>query len=107
MPLYDIRCTTCDIKREIFKTLKSMDDLPECCGKPMQRMVSAPMVMGDIQPYQSQIDGSMITSRSKHRDHLRRHGCIEIGNEKIKPKAVTPPPGLKQRLVEVASEKLR
>lgn len=40
-------------------------------------------VIGDIQPYQSMIDGSMITSRSKHREHLREHNCIEIGNESM------------------------
>jgi len=42
---------------------------------------AAPMVMPDIAPYQSMIDGSMITSRSQHREHLRAHGCVEIGNE--------------------------
>ncbi len=41
----------------------------------------APIVMGDINPYQSMIDGTMITSRSKHREHLRQHGCVELGNE--------------------------
>jgi len=49
----------------------------------------APMVAPDIQPYQSQIDGSWITSRSHHRTHLRDHGCIEVGNEKQEaPKSV-------------------
>jgi hypothetical protein len=49
----------------------------------------APMVAPDIQPYQSMIDGSWITSRSHHRTHLRDHGCIEIGNEKQEaPKSV-------------------
>ena len=43
----------------------------------------APMVIPDIAPYQSMIDGRMITSRSQHREHLRAHGCIEIGNERI------------------------
>lgn len=38
-------------------------------------------VMGDIQPYISQIDGSVISSRSQHRDHLRANGCVEVGNE--------------------------
>jgi len=38
-------------------------------------------VVPDIQPYKSMIDGSMITSRSKHRAHLAEHNCIEIGNE--------------------------
>lgn len=38
-------------------------------------------IQGDIQPYKSMIDGSMITSRSQHRKHLKQHNCIEIGNE--------------------------
>jgi len=49
-----------------------------------------PMVMPDISPYKSMIDGSMIMSRSVHRDHLRQHGCIEVGNEKMETKL--PPP---------------
>jgi hypothetical protein len=39
------------------------------------------MVMSDIGGYVSQIDGSYIESRSKHRDHLKRHGMIELGND--------------------------
>ena len=41
----------------------------------------SPQIMLDIKPYTSMVDGSMITSRSKHREHLRQHNCIEIGNE--------------------------
>lgn len=40
-------------------------------------------VMGDIQPYKSMLDGREITSRSRHREHLKDHGCIEVGNEKL------------------------
>lgn len=39
--------------------------------------------MPDIQPYKSMVDGSMIEGRRQHRDHLRQHNCIEIGNEKM------------------------
>ena len=46
--------------------------------------VNAPMVINDIQPYKSMQTGEIITSRSVHRNHLRQHGLIEIGNEKIK-----------------------
>jgi hypothetical protein len=46
-------------------------------------------IMLDIQPYKSMVDGSMITSRSKHREHLRQHNCIEVGNETMQN---TPPP---------------
>lgn len=68
----------------------------------------ANMVMGDIQPYISQIDGSVINSRSKHRTHLRDHGCIEVGNEKQTTTAKMPTydPALKQRIIDVTNSKL-
>ena len=47
----------------------------------------APIIMPDIQPYQSMADGSLITSRSQHRAHLRQHNCIEIGNETMESRA--------------------
>lgn len=49
--------------------------------KGAEPLPQAHLVMPDIKPYQSMIDGSLITSRSAHREHLRRHGCQEIGNE--------------------------
>lgn len=65
------------------------------------------MVVGDIQPYQSMVTGEWITSRSRHREHLKDHGCIEVGNEKVTPKPITAPPGLKETLIRVTNEKLR
>ncbi len=38
-------------------------------------------VMTDIKPYKSMITGEMITSRSQHREHLRKHGFREVGND--------------------------
>ena len=38
-------------------------------------------VMGDLEPYKSMITGEMIQGRKQHRDHLRAHGKIEVGNE--------------------------
>lgn len=43
----------------------------------------APMVQSDIQGYISQIDGSWIDSRSKHKAHLKQHRMIELGNDPI------------------------
>lgn len=50
----------------------------------------AAMVMPDIAAYRSMIDGSMITSRSQHREHLHRHGYQEVGNDSslYKPRAI-------------------
>ena len=39
------------------------------------------MVMSDISGYISQVDGSWIESRSKHKAHLKQHGMIELGND--------------------------
>ena len=44
-------------------------------------MPEQPFIMPDIKPYQSMITGEMITSRSQHREHLRQHGCQEIGDQ--------------------------
>lgn len=107
MPLYSIECRQCGHHDEIYRRFADMDDLPEHCGEPMHRVVCAPMVYGDIEPYISQIDGSIIHSRSRHKEHLRDHGCIEVGNEKVTPKPITSPPGLKEKLIEVVNAKVR
>lgn len=66
-------------------------------------------IIGDIEPYRSMCDGSMVTSRTKHREHLKAHGVVEVGNDldHAKRKEMKPPPGLKQRIIEIANEKLR
>ena len=40
-----------------------------------------PYIMSDLAEYRSVVTREMITSRSQHREHLRQHGCIEVGNE--------------------------
>lgn len=66
-------------------------------------------VMDDIKPYRSMVDGQVINSRSTHREHLRAHGCVEVGNETkyLRPQAKQSPQGLKQTLLEVAAQKLK
>ena len=68
-------------------------------------------IMPDIKPYTSMIDGSLITSRSHHRAHLRAHNCVEVGNDSSvmnpHPSPLRSPPGLKETLIDVANSKLR
>jgi hypothetical protein len=63
--------------------------------------VNAPMVMGDLKPYQSMVTGEIVESRSRHRQILREHKLIEVGNEThyLKSKPITTPPGLKETLI--------
>lgn len=55
--------------------------------------LGAPLIIRDIDSYRSTITGEMISGRREHRDHLKAHGCIEVGNEYIPPKphALLPP----------------
>lgn len=65
------------------------------------------MVMGDIQPYRSMVDGSIINSRSSHRAHLKQHGCVEVGNDSslyAKPKPISSPPGLKEDIIRAVND---
>ena len=72
----------------------------------------APMVSSDIGGYVSQIDGSYIESRSKHREHLKRHGMVELGNDVPKQQKVVEiskksQEQRKQMIAEIAYSKLR
>lgn len=90
MPIYRARCDVCGSEQDVFRALANYDDLPECCGAKTHRRIMPAMVSADIQPYRSMITGEVINSRSSHRDHLKSHGCIEIGNETkhLKPKDI-------------------
>lgn len=56
-----------------------------------------PYVRGDVQPYRSMQTGEMIEGRAQHRQHLREHGLIEVGNEPVenlmKPREIPDVPG--------------
>jgi len=60
--------------------------LPEYGGEPPQDNSTGcgVFVMKDIGEYTSTVDGTRITTRSQHRDHLRRHDMIEVGNERVR-----------------------
>lgn len=50
-------------------------ELKELVEIPLERVPEAPLpyVWRDIESYQSAIDGTVITDRKQHRDHLKRH----------------------------------
>ena len=72
----------------------------------------APMVMSDIEGYVSQVDGTWIKSRSHHRNHLKQHRMIELGNDvpmqhkKIEMSRKSNE-ARKRQIAEMAYEKLR
>lgn len=75
MPIYDVLCPHCGNRDTMFRHVDERDDTPECCGASMERVISAPMIRPDIQPYQSPIDGRTINSRKQRMEDLKRSGC--------------------------------
>lgn len=98
MPIYATQCPQCGARQDVFRALKDYDDMPECCGVKVERVISAPYVVTDIQPYRSMVTGEIISSRSHHRAHLKQHGKIEVGTEKNFgiPTARPEPTGIKE-----------
>ena len=43
--------------------------------------LEAPMVVPDIEGHISMADGTWVSSRSKHRENLKRNNCVEVGND--------------------------
>ena len=60
--------------------------------KTSQEGVVSTQITPDVAPYRSMITGEVIGGRAQHREHLRRHGCEEVGNDKpdMTPKQYTP-----------------
>jgi hypothetical protein len=73
---------------------------------------AAPMVMSDIEGHISMADGTWVSSRSKHRENLKRNNCIELGNDvptqqKVHEFSRKDQETRKRQIAELAYEKLR
>ena len=71
--------------RYLWDSVKETWVLPQDLP-PRQRKGGGLQVIRDIEPYKSMETGEIIGGRKQHRDHLRAHGLIEVGNERITPK---------------------
>lgn len=86
MPLYEIECRKCGKRSDVVRSIAERDNLPECCGEKMFRAIATPAIQPDNVCYRSMVTGEMITSRTAHKNHLKEHKLIEVGNEKPKPR---------------------
>ena len=72
---------------------------------------AAPTVISDIEGHISMADGQWVSSRSKHRENLKRNNCIEIGNDvptqqKVHEISKKDQEARKRQIAEIAYEKL-
>ena len=79
MPLYESRCTACAATGTYFRKIDDRHDTPACaeCGAPTKQRISAVRGFGDLEPYQSPIDGREVRGRRARRDDLERNNCRE------------------------------
>lgn len=82
MPIYRVRCPVCDHQEDIFRSIKNYDDTPYHCEKRTERVMCAPFVMTDIQPYRCVVTGQEVTSRTQRREIIRSNDLIEVGDQK-------------------------
>jgi hypothetical protein len=72
--------------KDNFDNIKWPDEAPKWVSKKRRRRENkSAAVWNDIDPYQAvggDKPGTWITSRSRHREYLKRNNCIEVGNEK-------------------------
>lgn len=69
-----------------------------------QSGADAPMVMPDIAPYKSMATGEVITSRSQHREHLKRTGFREVDPSEVSTEKIM---SHRHELPEVSTQKRR
>lgn len=95
MPIYEYECPHCERREDFYCSMKEHGKkVPQCHG-PMKQIITSPAyAMGDIQPYRSMQTGEYIGGRAQHRAHLKQHGLIEVGNEKMPPRKQVPMPDL-------------
>ena len=67
----------------------------------------SPMIMGDIAPYRSMATGEIIGGRRQHREHLRQHQLVEIGNEVQKAAPRRPDPTIKRDIINAVQRHWR
>lgn len=90
MPKYDAKCNACgNIEEYSASWVERTTATPICCSLPMLAMFPAPRLTSDVPEYRSVIDGTRISTRSQHRDHMAKHGVVEAGDTRPEPRKPT------------------
>jgi putative FmdB family regulatory protein len=79
MAIYPYKCEFCGKTEEVHQRISDYSKapiVPPCCDGLMVRVITAPMVVPDYQPFQSHIDGTIINSRSAQREYMARNGLV-------------------------------
>ena len=86
MPRYDFLCESCGIKDERVLPLARYDAVQSCvaCGGDMTRLISAPCINPDWQPYIEENMGQKpvhVQSRAHYKQELARRNLTNLYGE--------------------------
>jgi hypothetical protein len=98
------------MSRRRFVYDKATGNVVEIFSDQQMPVSKAPMIIGDIEPYRSIITGEEIGGRRQHREHLRQHGCEELGNDHLPKRQMKPLPPVRedmQKAVEMVKQGYR
>jgi hypothetical protein len=79
--IYPYKCPHCGATEDVWQKLAeytSSPRIPVHCDTKMDRVFTVPMVAPDYQPFVSHVDGSVINSRSEHREHMLKHNLVML-----------------------------
>jgi hypothetical protein len=94
MPLYEYECP-CGALTERICPVKEHTSRIKCeCGRMAVQVLGFAHVIPDIAPYKSMVTGERIRGRAHHKQHIRDHGLIEVGNERLPARKPKPLPDL-------------
>ncbi len=94
MPTYDYRCPICGGSGQEFMSIREYcqnPPKPMCCEKPMERVLSVVPAMSGLanalagdRHYEGMRapDGTDISSRTKHREYMKKHGLTTMDDYK-------------------------
>lgn len=66
--------------------------------------ICTPMIISDIEPYQSPIDGAYVGGRASRREDLKKHDCVPYEPTKSKPKGFSNPKFAKKHRLKLSEE---
>ena len=77
MPQYEFKCDVCEQHQLTYVPIRDYDKMKSrmlCCGKAMNHFITpGNLVITDIQPYVSPVDGTVIRSRQAEAAHKKKH----------------------------------
>ena len=89
-PVYEYLCPKCGKTHEAVRTVDERNNGPRCCGRKTKKQISHYHVAPLFNAYRvaGAERGKVIRSRGEHRDYLKKHGYVEVGNDP----SYAPPP---------------